>query len=116
MPLLYKRSVRVGELIYQTIAEIVRKMECLDAKLVTITGAKLTNDLLNCKIYYSVFGVKEDKEKAGKVLKENTKRVKHQLALHLNLRRIPAISFIYDDTNENASKVFDLLKKIEEES
>ena len=115
MPLLYKRSVRVCELIHQIVAEIVRKMRNLDTKLVTITDVKLTDDLLSCKIYYSVFGSKEDKENIDDILKKNTKNVRYQLALRLNLRRTPTISFIYDNTNENASKIFDLLRKIEEE-
>ncbi|MCA6071372.1 MAG: ribosome-binding factor A, partial [Endomicrobium sp.] len=87
----------------------------LDSGLVTITGLKLTDDLLSCKIYYSVFGSAEDKQKADEVLERNTGEVRHQLALRLNLRRTPVIFFVYDDTNERATKVFDILKKIEEE-
>ncbi|MCA6079280.1 30S ribosome-binding factor RbfA [Candidatus Endomicrobiellum agilis] len=115
MPLSYKRYVRVGELIHRTVSSIVMKMKGLDEGVVTVMSVNLTDDLLSCKIYYSVLGSEEDKKKADIVLKKNTKEVRHQLALHLNLRRTPTISFIYDDTNEKATKVFDILKKIEEE-
>ncbi|MDR1087175.1 MAG: 30S ribosome-binding factor RbfA [Endomicrobium sp.] len=115
MPLSYKRSVRVGELIQQTVSEVVRERGDLKSGLVTIMGVKLTDDLLNCRIYYSVFGSQEDKNKAQSVLKKNTKEIRHQLAMRLNLRRTPEIVFVYDDANENAARVFDLLKKIEEE-
>jgi len=115
MSLSYKRSVRVSELIHRTIADIVREIRDLDARFVTVMGVKLTDDLLNCRIYYSVFGVREDKEKAEKVLKRNTKKVRYQLALRLNLRHTPAVSFVYDDTNESAAKIFGILKKIEGE-
>ncbi|MDR1474482.1 MAG: 30S ribosome-binding factor RbfA [Endomicrobium sp.] len=113
MPLSYKRSVRVGELIQQVVSEIVRELRDLDSGLVTIMGVKLTDDLLSCRIYYSVFGSKEDK--VQNVLKKNTKEIRHKLAMRLNLRRTPEIIFVYDNTNENAAKVFDLLKKIEKE-
>jgi ribosome-binding factor A len=113
MPLSYKRSVRVSELIHRTVADIMREMRDLDARLVTVTGVKLTDDLLNCRIYYSVFGAGEDKKKADKVLRKNTKKVRYQLALRLNLRRTPVVSFVYDDTNENAAKIFSILEKIE---
>ncbi|MDR1784724.1 MAG: 30S ribosome-binding factor RbfA [Endomicrobium sp.] len=117
MSLLYKRSVRVSGLIHRIVAEIIREMRNLDTKkFVTITNVKLTDDLLNCKVYYSVFGTKEDKEKADRILKKNVKNVRYQLALRLNLRRTPAISFVYDYTNENASKIFDILRRIEEEN
>jgi ribosome-binding factor A len=90
-------------------------MKDLDTRLVTIMGASLTDDLLSCKIYYSVLGSEEEKKKVGSVLKKSTKQVRHKLALQLNLRRTPTISFVYDDTNERATKVFDVLQKIEEE-
>ncbi|GHT61060.1 hypothetical protein AGMMS49950_06930 [Endomicrobiia bacterium] len=115
MPLSYKRSVRVGELIQHAVSEIVREIRGLDSSFVTIMGVKLADDLFSCKIYYSVFGLHEDKEKIDEVLKKNIGVVRHQLALRLNLKRTPTISFVYDDINENASKVFNILKTIEEE-
>jgi ribosome-binding factor A len=115
MPLPYKRSVRIGELIQQTMSEIVREIEDLNSILVTISRVNLTDDLLSCKIYYSVLASAKNKERTAAVLKKNTRKIRHQLALRLNLRRTPSIFFIYDDTNETASKVFDILKKIEDE-
>jgi len=115
MPLSYKRSVRVGELIQQTVSEIIREIRDLDSGLVTIMGVKVSDDLLSCRIYYSVFGSDEGKKKVGIALKRNTKEIRGQIAIRLNLRRTPEIVFVYDDTNENADKVFSLLKKIEEE-
>jgi ribosome-binding factor A len=115
MPLSYKRSVRVGELIQQTVSSILREMKSLDTGFVTVMGASLTDDLLNCKIYYSVLGSEEDKKKIAGILKKSIKQIRHKLALRLDLRYIPTISFVYDDTNEKAMKVFDILQKIEEE-
>ncbi|MDR3275178.1 MAG: 30S ribosome-binding factor RbfA [Endomicrobium sp.] len=111
----YKRSIRVGELIQQTVSKLIRNIEELNTELVTIVGTKITDDLLSCRIYYSVLGSQEDKKKVNEILRKNTKEVRHQLALHLNLRRTPEISFIYDATNENAAKIFNILKQIEEE-
>jgi len=115
MPHSYKRSDRVGELIQQTVSESVREIRELNAGLVTIMGVKLTDDLLSARIFYSVFGSEEDKKKAAGILKEKTKEIRHQLAEKLNLRRTPTIIFEYDDTNETADKVFELLKKIDNE-
>jgi ribosome-binding factor A len=114
MRLSYKRAIKVGVLIQRTVSEIIREIKNLDTGLVTITGVKLTDNLLNCKVYYSVFGSGEDKKKIEEIFKKNIKKVRCQLALRLNLRCTPTISFIYDCTNENAIKIFDILKKIEE--
>ncbi|MCL2145097.1 MAG: 30S ribosome-binding factor RbfA [Endomicrobia bacterium] len=111
----YKRSTRVGALIQHEVSNILRDIRDLNAGLVTVMGVKLTDDLLSCRIFYSVFGNEEDKKKAADILKDNTKAVRHRLAVNLNLRRTPEITFIYDDINESASRVFDILKKIEDE-
>jgi ribosome-binding factor A len=105
----------VGELIQQVVFNIVREIRDLNSELVTIMGVKLSDDLLSCRIYYSVFGSDKDKKKVSIVLKRNTKEIRCQIAVRLNLRRTPEIVFVHDDTNENADKVFSLLKKIEEE-
>jgi ribosome-binding factor A len=116
MPASYKRSARVGVLIQHEISSILRDMRDFNAGLVTVTGVKLTEDLLFCKVFYSVFGMKEDRGAAERLLKINTKEIRHQLALRLNLRRTPTLEFVYDDSNEKASRVFDILKKIEDET
>ena len=115
MPASYKRATRVGELIQQNVPEIIRDMRELNVGLITIMGVKLTDDLQSCRVFYSVFGSEEEKANAQKALEDKTKEIRHQLALKLNLRRTPTLTFVYDDTNESASKVFDILKKIEEE-
>ena len=111
----YKRSTRVGALIQHEVSNILRDIRDLNAGLVTVMGVKLTDDLLSCRIFYSVLGSEEDKKRTAEILKDNTKTVRHQLAVNLNLRRTPEIVFVYDDTNESASRVFDILKKIEDE-
>jgi ribosome-binding factor A len=111
----YKRTVRVGVLIRDEIVKIIRDIADLNAKLLTITEVRLSDDLLNCKIYYSVFGNEEDKKTAEQNLNKHLKEIRYQLAIRVNLRRTPQISFVYDDTNDNADKIFEILKKIEDE-
>ncbi|MDR2708450.1 MAG: 30S ribosome-binding factor RbfA [Elusimicrobiota bacterium] len=111
----YKRAQRVGELIKETVANIVRDFDGLDAALVSITQVKLSDDLLNCKIYFSVFGDEETVKKNELILKDNIREVRHQIAVKLNLRRTPEIRFIYDDSNEKASKVLEIMERLKNE-
>ncbi|AKL98172.1 30S ribosome-binding factor RbfA [Endomicrobium proavitum] len=115
MPNSYKRSTRVAELIQHVISELVREIKEEGIGFVTVMGIKLTDDLLDARVFYSVLGTDEEKTKADKVLKNKTKEIRHELAGRLNLRRTPTIIFEYDDSTETATKVFDLLKKIEDE-
>ncbi|MDR1259933.1 MAG: 30S ribosome-binding factor RbfA [Endomicrobium sp.] len=115
MPISYKRSVRVGELIQHTVSKLVKNIKELNTKFITITEVKLTDDLLNCKIYYSVFGSQKDKNKANNILNKNTKKIRCELASILNLRLTPKILFIHDNTNENATRIFNILDQIKKQ-
>lgn len=115
MALSYKRSARVGALIQQTLSEIIREIREFNVGLVTIMGVKLTDDLLSCRVYYSVFGTDEDKKRVEEIFEANAKEIRQTLAMRLNLRRTPTLTFVYDVTNEKAAKIFDILKQIEDE-
>lgn len=111
----YKRAVRVGELIQQEISKIVQELSEPGLGFVTVTGAKLTDDLKSARIFYSVIGSDEDKKTSSAILKEVTPYIRHQLAVRINLRNTPTIEFDYDDTPERATRVFEILEKIKKE-
>lgn len=110
----YKRATRVAELIQKNIAEILRDIKELPG-LVTVTSVRLTDDLQTCRIFYSVIGSNKDKENAEKVLNENLKQIRYNLAQNMELRRTPTIDFKYDDSGEKAERIFEILDKIEHE-
>ena len=111
----YKRCERVGVLIQQEVANIIRDIKGLNYPIITITKVKLTDDLQTCRIFYSVFGTEDEKKDVAEVLELNLKHIRYELAARTDLRRTPKITFEFDDTLEEASKVFDLLDKIGKE-
>ncbi|MDR3112625.1 MAG: 30S ribosome-binding factor RbfA [Elusimicrobiota bacterium] len=115
MPNPYKRADRVGELILENVSEIVRRLSNLNSGLITVMSVKISDDLLSCRVFYSVLGSHDAKNKAEVFFEENAKEIRHQIAAKLDLRRVPSFTFTYDDTNEKASKIYDILKKIENE-
>jgi ribosome-binding factor A len=111
----YKRSVRIAELIQKEIAKIMQEFKNPEIGFVTITGVKLTDDLLDARAYYSVIGSQEEVERTKAIIKNSIPEIRHQLALRLNLRRTPTLIFSYDDTPEKAAHVFELLEQIKTE-
>ena len=108
----YKRSTRVGELIQRELCRIVQEIKDPGLGFVTITGVKLTDDLQEARIYYSVIGSQEDIKKTTDILQKRVKSIRHALAVKLNLRRTPLLIFEYDLTPERASRIFEILEKI----
>lgn len=113
-----KRQKQVGGLIQQEINDIFRRLglSMIDGGMVSISSVKITPDLLEARIYLSLFQVKDApavlkkiEDRAWEIKKELAARVKHQL------RRIPELIFFYDDTLDNVFRMEELFKKINEE-
>ncbi len=111
----FKRSTRVAELIQQEISRIVQEIKNPEIGFITITGVKLTDDLQDARIYYSVIGSDEVKAKTAAILQESLKSIRHSLAAQINMRRVPTLLLMYDDTAEKANRIFELLEKINKE-
>jgi ribosome-binding factor A len=111
----YKRSVRVAELIQQEISRIIPELKNPKFGFITITAVKLTDDLQECRVFYSVLGGPEEIEANRKLLEESKPEIRHQLAQRVNLRRTPTLEFKFDDTPERANKVFEILEKLKAE-
>lgn len=78
---------------------------------VTVTDARVTNDLQNATVYYTVLGDEELKAQVGELLRRNTGKVRHELGRNLTTRLTPTLTFVPDEVPVNASHVEDLLQR-----
>ena len=111
----YKRSVRVAEQIQKIIAGIIQELKEPGLGFITVTGVKLTEDLLDARVFYSVIGSPDVVENSKKIILNSVPNIRYELASRLNLRRTPTLIFSYDDTPERAAHVFEILEHIKDE-
>ncbi len=113
-----KRQKQIGGLIQEEINAVFQRMglSIVNGAMVSISSVKVTPDLLEARIYLSIFNAKEPKEimkviheKQWDVKKELAARVKHQL------RRIPEIKYFMDDTLDHVFKMEELFKQIKKD-
>ena len=86
--------------------------------MTSVVSVEVTPDLKFAKVFVSVLGNDEDREKTHKGLLSAASHIRTQLAKQLNLRNTPELTFVMDDSIEygiNMSKRIDELKKEEEE-
>lgn len=111
-----KRQKQVAGVIHEEITTIFRKLglSMVDGGLVSISSVKITPDLLEARIYLSVFQAKDNAEVLNKI-EERGSEIKRELASKLKhqLRRIPEIKYFLDDTLDQVFKMEELFKKIE---
>lgn len=110
-----KRQKQVAGLIQEEINTVFQRLglNIVDGGMVSISSVKITPDLLEARIYLSVFNapdskaaVKKIEERAWEIKKELASRVKHQL------RRIPELKFFADDTLDHVFKMEELFRQI----
>jgi ribosome-binding factor A len=108
----YKRSDRVGDLLLELVAELLAR-EINDPRIgaVTLTGATVSDDLRRAKIYFNLLTGSEGKDEVLAGLKSAAGFIRRSVAKDLKLRVVPTIEFLYDDTEERARRIDELLKK-----
>jgi ribosome-binding factor A len=113
----YQRSERVGDLLIEVISDLLRK-EIRDPRVhtVTLTRAKVTKDLKHARIYVSFLGAQEQKSEALAGLRSASGFIRSKLGKHIKLRFIPTIEFVYDDAEDEARRIDDLLDRVKEKS
>ena len=110
-----KRQKQVAGLIQEEMNAIFQKMSLamIDGGMVSIADVKVTPDLLEARIYLSLFQVKDRaatmqkiEDKSWEIKRELTSRIAKQL------RRMPELKFFLDDTLDHVFKIEEILKNI----
>tara|TARA_B100000902_G_scaffold153568_1_gene150088 strand:- start:3914 stop:4252 length:339 start_codon:yes stop_codon:yes gene_type:complete len=108
------RQKKISKLIQKEISLIFQKEkhDLLGNILVTVTSVKVTADLSISKIFLSIFPVKNPKETLD-IINNNNKFYRNLLARSLrhNLRKVPEIIFLLDDSAAYAEEIDRLLNK-----
>jgi ribosome-binding factor A len=112
----YQRSERVGELLTEVIADVLRE-DIRDPRVtaVTITAAKVTKDLRQARIYFTILGgASENKDSVLAGLKSALGFIRARIGKQLKLRFVPAIEFFYDESVDEAERIEKLLKQVKQ--
>ena len=111
-----RRVVRVAELIKREMGKImIEDFKNQEIGFVTITDVELTPDLKLAKVFFSVYGPPEKQKQTEKILEEATPFFRKEIGQRIQLRFVPALRFYYDQTQEKAGHVFEILGKIKRE-
>ena len=107
-PAYSQRQLRVGELIKQNIGEIFIRNEAkilaLNTSLVTVTEVKITPDLKSARVYVIPLGGKETKRIVS-ILTEFSHLVRKALSKKLDIKFLPRLAFVEDNSFEYAEKI-----------
>ena len=109
----FKRADRVGGQVQKELSDLLQK-EIRDPRLdsVTIIRVSVTDDLRSARIYFSVAEGEERKVNALAGFNSASWYLRRKLSRRLELRHIPELEFLYDESFDRAARVEKVLKTI----
>jgi len=111
---MYKRSEKVAEAIHELVSELLIKgLKDPRIGFVTITGVKVTNDLHQATVYFTVIGSDEEKKATELGLHSARGFIRKEMGKNLHMRYVPDLIFRYDESVEYGSRIETLLKEID---
>ena len=109
-----RRVDRIEEQLRIELSEILeREVQDPRVRLVTVTHVKVSPDLRHARVFVSSLGGPEEHKKTIQGLRSAASYARRSLGQRLHhLRRIPELTFDYDDTLEKEIRIEQLLDQI----
>ena len=105
-------SIKLERLSHTFVEEISKilmsEIKDNDLKFITITDAKISSDLSYAKIYYTTLN-DDKKEEINKALNKASGFIRTKLCERVEIRKMPEVTFVYDESIERGSKVTEII-------
>ena len=112
-----QRQLRVGELVKQNLGELFirdeAKIPLINSKLITVTEVRMTSDLKTARVYVIPLGGIDTKETV-RILTEYAHLVRRTLSKRLDIKFLPKLTFVEDNSFEYAEKIEKIIRKNKE--
>jgi ribosome-binding factor A len=104
------RARRLAERISKLVAEMLeRRVKDPRLGFVTVTETRLTADLREATVFYTVYGSPEEREDTAAALRSATGIIRTEVGRQLGLRHTPSLTFVADALPDSARRIDDLV-------
>lgn len=109
-----RRMERLNKVIKQEISSLLER-EVNDPRLsnsISVTEVSVSPDLKYAKVFVSMLGNETDKTEMLAGFNAASGFLRKKLASHLKLRRVPQLSFHYDNSMEQGARLLKLIEQV----
>ena len=109
---------RINSLLLRAIGKIIidNMKDPRISSLVSVMEVKTSKDLKLSKVYISVLGEVNVKNKTLKALNSASGYIKNLLIKNLDLKNVPKLVFYLDESIENKSRILDIIENLHQSS
>ncbi|GLB66304.1 30S ribosome-binding factor RbfA [Arthrobacter mangrovi] len=105
------RAAKLADRIKVVVAQALdRRVKDPRLGFVTITDARVTNDLQHATLYYTVFGDEAQQSDTRKALESAKGILRSEVGKNITARLTPTLEFVPDEIPVNASNLEELLR------
>jgi ribosome-binding factor A len=109
------RARKLADRIQQIVAEMLeRRIKDPRLGFVTVTDARLTNDLRDATVYYTVYGTDAERADSAAALDSAKGVIRSEVGKRTGVRHTPSLTFVPDALPENVRQIDHLLAKARE--
>ncbi|TCC33314.1 30S ribosome-binding factor RbfA [Kribbella sindirgiensis] len=106
------RAKQLADRIQVLVAELLeRRVKDPRLGFVTVTDARLTGDLREASVFYTVYGDEQARANTAAALESSKGLIRSEVGKALGLRHSPSVAFFLDAVPENAGQIEELLEK-----
>ena len=110
------RASRVGDQIQAELASLLtRDVHDPGIGFLTITSVKVSPDLQQARVYYTTIGDDKAKRESARALDRATPFLRRQVGQRIRLKRVPELTFFYDQSIEQGDRVERILQQLKTE-
>ena len=107
------RASRVGDQIREDLATLLaREVQDPGIGFVTITHVKVSPDLQQARVYYTTIGDEKARKESARALERATPFLRRQIGQRLRLKRVPELTFFYDEAIERGDRIERILLEL----
>jgi ribosome-binding factor A len=104
------RARKLADRIQQIVAEMLeRRIKDPRLGFVTVTEARLTGDLRDATVYYTVYGTDGERANTAAALESAKGVIRSEVGRQTGLRHTPSLAFVQDMLPDNVRHVDELL-------
>lgn len=107
-PRKYPRTARINEVLRESIAEELERMDDPRLAFVTITGVEVARDLRNARVYYAALGRQDHDIEVG--LKAAAPHLQGVVGREVRMKYVPRLEFQLDPAIETGQRVEDIIR------
>ncbi|GAA2473321.1 30S ribosome-binding factor RbfA [Winogradskya consettensis] len=104
------KARRHAERIKELVASLVREIKDPRLGMLTVTDARITGDLRDAHVYYTVLGDPTEQASTAAALDSAKGMLRTRVGHALGLRHSPSLTFVLDNVLDNVKEIDDLLE------